>query len=186
MGTNLFAVDERGAVLSSCARYRYHLWRCWAAPGEDLRPMGFVMLNPSTADASIDDPTIRRCTAFARREGCNALNVANLFAWRSTAPAELRDVDDPVGPENHRWLESLLDVHSVIGTPLVAAWGVSGPKVLTARESLRFVDRARARGVALSCFGATAIGWPRHPLYVRGAAPLVEFPRMAIAKAVGR
>lgn len=137
--------------------------------------MGFVMLNPSTADAELDDHTIRCCVKFAKREGCTAINVMNLFAWRATDPSELRLVADPVGPDNHRQLECLLDVHSVLSTPLVVAWGASGPKIPTSREAIRLVDRARARGVQLWCLGTTAIGWPRHPSRLPDAQPLLRF-----------
>jgi hypothetical protein len=80
----LFAVAdgvERSARLSECGTWRYYLARHWAPKGEAL---AFVMLNPSTADATVDDPTIRRCIGFARRDGYAGLVVVNLFALRST------------------------------------------------------------------------------------------------------
>lgn len=175
MTTDLFGVERQGAAVSDCGRYRYHLWRAWGTPGED-RPMGFVMLNPSTADASVDDPTIRRCVGFAKREGCTAINVVNLFAWRATDPGVLSDVVDPVGPGNHNQLEQMLDVHQILDVPLVVAWGASGPSVsLMAREGGRLLGRALFRRVPLWCLGRTKHGHPRHPLYVRGDQPLIPF-----------
>ena len=84
------------AVISDCGKYRYRLTRKWGYG----RPCGFIMLNPSTADALHDDPTIRRCVGFAKAWGCGALIVVNLFAVRATSPREMMRADDPVGPEN--------------------------------------------------------------------------------------
>jgi hypothetical protein len=86
----------RNAVTSECGKYRYLLTR---QVGFGDRTAAFIMLNPSTADAVNDDPTIRRCIGLARRWGCGRLVVANLFAIRATDPAEVRKASDPVGPE---------------------------------------------------------------------------------------
>ena len=76
MSRQLFQNADRGATISTDGRYRYDLWRQWE-PGPRL---GFIMCNPSTADADLDDPTIRRCVGFARREGFAGITVRNLFA----------------------------------------------------------------------------------------------------------
>ncbi|TMF61888.1 MAG: DUF1643 domain-containing protein, partial [Chloroflexi bacterium] len=69
----------RGATFSADRRYRYRLWRRW----DGARPVvAFVMLNPSTADARRDDPTIRRCIGFAKSWGFGGVEVVNLFAYR--------------------------------------------------------------------------------------------------------
>lgn len=82
---------ERGAVLSSDGRYRYSLYRRW----DRTLPMAcFVMLNPSIADADVDDPTIRKCMGFATRWGAGGIRVVNLYPWRATKPRDL-----PAGPE---------------------------------------------------------------------------------------
>jgi hypothetical protein len=86
---------ERAAVLSECGRYRYVLTRTW---DHDLAACAFIGLNPSTADAHEDDPTIRRCIRFARDWGHGGLIMLNLFAWRSTDPRGLLDAIFPVGP----------------------------------------------------------------------------------------
>src|SRR3954454_15761859 len=93
---------EQNAVISACGRYRYLLSR---QVGPGLRTATFIMLNPSTADATNDDPTIRRCIGFARQWGCGRLAVLNLFAVRATDPAEMKRADDPVGPENRDWFD---------------------------------------------------------------------------------
>src|SRR4051812_26865304 len=96
---------EQNAVISACGRYRYLLTR-QVGPGP--RAATFIMLNPSTADATKDDPTIRRCIGFARQWGCGRLSVLNLFAFRATDPAAMKRADDPVGPENKDWFERIL------------------------------------------------------------------------------
>jgi hypothetical protein len=157
---------NRAAVLSDDGRYRYHLSRWWESRGP---VMNFLMLNPSTADADVDDPTIRRCISFARREGCFAVNVANLFALRATDPAVMASDPGRVGPENDQWLERYLDVAQVDGCFLVAAWG--SHKIARDRAAI-VAERARLRGVIVHCLGKTADGSPRHPLYVKGDQPL--------------
>lgn len=151
------------AVISPCGRYRYTLTRRW---GEGA-PLLFVMLNPSTADASVDDPTIRRCLGFARREGFQALEVVNLFAFRATDPAELVTAVCPIGPDNTR---HLIEARRRAGL-VVAAWGAFVPRAYRDRPQ----DVINVLACGLLCLGMTAKGEPRHPLFVRGDAPLVPF-----------
>ena len=97
---------KKGATISECGLYRYSLTRVW----DDVLPMCiFVMLNPSTADADIDDPTIRRCINFAKREGCGSLMVVNLFAYRATSPADMKAAVDPIGSGNPTTLEETFE-----------------------------------------------------------------------------
>jgi hypothetical protein len=155
-----------GAVLSPCGTYRYTLDRVWDA---SLPTALFIMLNPSTADASVDDPTIRRCISFAKREGCGALTVVNLFALRSTNPDALTTHPDPVGPDNDTHIALALGKQPEVA---IAAWGAHP------------FTRARAEAVAallapvwqVNCLGTTKSGDPRHPLYVRGDQPLQPWP----------
>jgi hypothetical protein len=154
------------AVISDCGRYRYSLMRRWA----EGHPLRFVMLNPSTADATLDDPTIRRCMGFARREGFAALIVLNLYAYRATDPKALLTCADRVGPLNDGILKAHLFSASCGATPVVAAWGVNAkPDRVTA------VLRSRPN-VDWRCLGTTKDGHPRHPLYVPGDQPLAPFP----------
>lgn len=149
------------AVLSPDGAYRYVLHRRWDAAGP---VMAWVGLNPSTADASADDATIRRMSAFARREGCGGICVLNLYALRSPDPAALARHPDPVGPDNDSWLRGLAP-----DGPVIAAWGAhaaAGARWPAVTELLA------AAGITLSCLGTTADGSPRHPLYVRADAPL--------------
>lgn len=135
--------------------YRYHLWRRWDAAASLL----FVMLNPSTADAARDDPTIRRCVGFARAWGFGAVEVVNLFAWRATDPRELRRARDPVGPDNDRAILAAAARNQAI----IAAWGNHGALGERDRQVAALLAPFGAR-----CLGArTSGGAPRHPLYVR-------------------
>src|SRR5690348_16099160 len=108
---------KRDAVISDCGRYRYSLSR-WGWDERSGRCV-FIMLNPSTADASVDDPTIRRCINFAQGWGYGMLEVVNLFAWRATFPKELALAPDPVGPHNGEYLTRAI----TIGDITVCAWG---------------------------------------------------------------
>src|SRR4051794_12691770 len=121
MMTPLTLPLEQNAVISICGRYRYLLTR-QVGPGQ--RTATFIMLNPSTADASNDDPTIRRCIGFARQWGCGRLAVLNLFAFRATDPADLKRAEEPVGPENRAWFERTL--RDAGDGPVICGWGVHG------------------------------------------------------------
>ncbi|HXT81423.1 MAG TPA: DUF1643 domain-containing protein [Acetobacteraceae bacterium] len=153
---------RKHAVISSDGRYRYRLDRYWGT-----RPrLGFVMLNPSTADAELDDPTIRRCMGFARREGAGGIIVCNVYAYRATKPAELWGQRDPHGPENDAHLLELGRWAASVNSPIVCAWGALG------NNTNRHTALLMQTGAQLVCLGKTKDGHPRHPLYVRGDQPL--------------
>lgn len=137
-----------GATFSTDRRYRYRLWRRW----DRSRPVvAFVMLNPSTADARNDDPTIRRCVGFARSWGYGGIEVVNVFAYRASDPRALRAVDDPAGAENGRHIRRAVGRADLV----VLAWGAQA-----SGSGLLSLPRAR-------CLGLTRSGQPRHPLYLR-------------------
>jgi len=144
--------------------YRYTLTRAWTSATR----MRFIMLNPSTADQTVDDPTIRRCVGFAKREGFGGIEVVNLFALRATDPAVLRAHPDPVGPDNDHAICRVLQETDFV----VAAWGAHPYAMPRAREVLRIVREVR---VIPMCFGVTKGRSPRHPLYVKGDQPLTEY-----------
>lgn len=151
------------AEISDCGRFRYALTRRWSDGPTAL----FIMLNPSTADAAADDPTIRRCISFAKREGCGGLRVENLFAFRATDPDEMfRHAHTAVGAADRYIVEA---IGSDDG-PIIAAWGADR----RAEERARYVTNYLIEGGArLMCLGKTKSGAPRHPLYVKGDAPLI-------------
>ena len=142
---------ETGAELSACRTYRYALWRRWS----DAPFILFIMLNPSSADASQDDPTIRRCISFARQWGYGGITVANLFALRSPYPSGLRAANDPIGPENDKWLRKLAGQSGA----MVGAWGNHG-------TYLQRGEAVAAMFPNMQCLGITKLCQPRHPLYV--------------------
>lgn len=154
------------ALISSCGTYRYTLHRHIPCMLRWLRPCLFVMLNPSRADATIDDPTIKRCIGFAKAWSCTSLTVVNLFALRATDPEALAAHADPVGPENDRYVREQLEAHR-LGV-VVAAWGSHAFARTRAREFCASVT-------GLQCLGITKDGSPRHPLYVRSDQPLQPY-----------
>lgn len=143
------------ATFSPDRVFRYDLWRRWiGGTGYAM----FVGLNPSTADEVQDDPTVRRCIAFAKSWGYAALCMTNAFAFRATDPADMMAAADPVGPENDHFLLARAKDAGVV----VAAWGNTG--VFLGR------DRAvRALLPGLSCLRLTGQGQPWHPLYLPGS-----------------
>lgn len=144
---------NQGAILSECKNYRYILWRTW---NRSLEKVFFIGLNPSTADAIQDDPTLRRCIGFARSWGFGGLWLGNLFSWRSKSPNDLKHVVDPIGPVTDDWLGQTHGMAKIS----IAMWGNYG--CLGQRGDIihrRFLD--------LYCFGLTQLGQPRHALYLK-------------------
>lgn len=155
---------ESTADLSEDGLYRYELTRRWS-PGMLLR---WVMLNPSTADALVDDPTIRRCCGFAKAWNFAGIVVHNLYALRATDPKALRSHPDPVGPENNRYL-SQSPMHYSDG--VICAWGANA-EVERERAVVRMFADSRTE---LYCLGTTKAGRPKHPLYLPATARAVPF-----------
>ncbi len=154
---------QRSAHFSACGRYRYALWRTWDVGG---LTMLFIGLNPSTADAIEDDPTIRRCIRFADDRGYGRLAMANLFAYRASKPAVLMRALSPIGRANNRWLLRLATASDVC----VAGWGNGGKHLGRDGDVIALLGD-------LMCLGHTMAGAPRHPLYVRADTklrPLIE------------
>ncbi len=159
------------AVISPCGTYRYVLTRKIPSVLRWVKPALFIMLNPSTADAVQDDPTIRRCISFAEREGCTQLRVVNLFALRATDPRELATHEDPIGPENDSFLRSEILVSNAVGGLIVAAWGANK---FAKDRACSVVDNFHQ--LPLMCLGNTKDGSPRHPLYVKSDQSLLFLP----------
>ena len=164
--------EFRSARVSPCGKYRYDLVRTW----DETLPLAlWIMLNPSTADAAQDDPTIRRCRAFSRREGAGGMVVVNLFAHRATKPDRLLAAEDPVGPRNEESIALWLAYPEV--TIAVAAWGQWRDAQRLPPRCPNVADLAREAGRELRCLGRTKEhGSPRHPLYVRADQALEVYP----------
>lgn len=166
--------ESSSAVLSADGLYRYELRRRYAITDTSGPTVLWVMLNPSTADAGVDDPTVRKVGGFSMLMGSAAVRVvvANLFAWRATYPTDLRNAikrgADAVGPETDARLRSLAEEASLI----VCAWGdhpystlrkYGGPERASAVLDL-LVDVKRTNLDSLLCLGKSTKGAPRHPL----------------------
>lgn len=159
------------ADLSRCGTYRYSLRRWWGANPDTFVVIG---LNPSTADARDDDPTIRRCVDFASVAGCGGLIVLNAYAYRATDPAALKTRNDIVGPDND-WFIAATIAHIDIKL-VVCAWtdAVADDRAREVLAIMRDFDHEP------HVFGLTKAGAPRHPLYLPRSAcprPWTEAPR---------
>lgn len=150
----------RRASISHCKAYRYSLVREWSRHGQ----LVIIGLNPSTADHRCDDPTVRRCIRFAKSWGFGKLVLVNLFAYRSTDPAVLTLVDDPVGPRNDQSIRQAVHAADLV----VVAWGNRGDLLNRHLDILSWLP-------APHCLGTTKSGFPRHPLYLRRDTKPVPF-----------
>lgn len=148
------------AVLSPCRTWRYLLRRTWDELTPEPRRALFVMLNPSTADETQDDPTIRRCIGFAKRWGFGGVEIVNIFAYRSTDPRALKSLSraTAVGPRNDGFLYDAAD--RARHTRIVAAWGNHGD--LFSRDAS---VRTLLSDFSVECFRLTGKSQPEHPLY---------------------
>jgi hypothetical protein len=146
----------RGATFSDCGTYRYSLTRRWGAGA----PLVFCMLNPSTANAEHDDPTIRKCLGFAERWHYKALEVVNLFAYRSTSPHVLPTIEDPFGPQNAEAIAAATRRTDRV----ICGWGAHGTLHGADALVLKWLNFARP-GVTWA-LNINKNGTPQHPLYV--------------------
>lgn len=185
----------RGAALfSEDGRYRYRLDRAGLGGGYPLRPVNMILLNPSTADAERDDPTIRRCMGFARSWGYDRLIITNLFAYRATNPSWLRRSEAPVGelvpppfahdravPVDRRGAPPYVCERNDLeimraareAELVVVAWGAYAAASVRAPHVAAMLVEA---GIEPMAFGVTNEGHPRHPLYLRRETALRRWP----------
>lgn len=155
---------KKSAVISACQKYRYRLDRQW---DPHMPKLAFLMLNPSTADADLDDPTIRRCISFAKDWGYGGIVVGNLFAMRATNPKELRiPGQDPIGCDNDRHLMEIVRECQLV----VCAWGVNGLMGGRDRQVLSLLHE-----YPLYALKVTQTGHPSHPLYLKKELKPIEW-----------
>lgn len=154
----------RSATLSPCGLFRYRLGRRWAEGATLL----FVMLNPSTANAAIDDPTIRRCIGFAQAEDFGAIEVVNLFAYRTPDPKALKAAGFPVGPDN----DAAIMAAVLNANTICLAWGAHGAGLGRTGEVLALLKQAHR---APWCLERTRSGQPAHPLMLLSSCRLQPF-----------
>ncbi|KAF3766156.1 DUF1643-domain-containing protein [Cryphonectria parasitica EP155] len=171
----------KDAYVSPCQKYRWWLTRIWDPA---LATLAFVMLNPSTADAQADDPTTRRCIAFARRDGFGGICIFNLWGLRATSPVDLKKrlAATTMDGKDDSLTEFLLAdywLRYAAGrfTHVVCAWGnVPGTLRHQGVQRAACLCRGLTGGAGdLLCLGCTGSGQPRHPLYVRNEQPLLPY-----------
>jgi hypothetical protein len=144
---------ERSALFSTCGTFRYRLGRRW---GRGPR-IAFVLLNPSTADELVDDPTIRRCIGFAQRAGFGGLEIVNLYAYRATKPVDLRRAGYLVGPDNDAHIAAAM----AVSRKVVLAWGGQARDMERQAAIFRLLREAHRLPY---CLRVTGDGFPEHPL----------------------
>ena len=153
------------AIISDCGLYRYRLERHGLSGSGAV---AWIMVNPSTADASQDDATIRSCVRLASGLGYGSIEVVNVFAWRATKPDELLAASDPCGPRNEDIVKAAIRRCYIP----ICAWGAWPP----ADEASSYIRNAiRTERRAAFCFGKTKSGAPKHPLYVKSGTLLETY-----------
>ncbi|KNC92735.1 hypothetical protein GM30_15290 [Trabulsiella odontotermitis] len=157
----------KSAVFSECGQYRYVIARIW----DETKPYAlFIGLNPSYADAELDDPTSGRCISFAKQWGMGGIRIVNLFAYVHTNRFEMMKAADPVGADNDRYINEMVAGAGIV----VAAWGNEG-KYLQRSAAIRKLLPASTK-----CFQINATGEPGHPLYVHSKMELIPFAQHQI------
>ena len=157
-------IHNKGATFSKCGTYRYELWRIW---NDQLPKVLFIMLNPSTADANTDDPTIKRCIDFAYHWGFGGLYVGNLFAYRSTHPKDLLLTADAIGIKNDIYLKKMSQKSDIA----VCAWGNAKliRKIMSNKLVLKNIN------CPLYYIDLSKDGTPKHPLYLKRSLRLKKY-----------
>ena len=158
---SLFKNTFSDALFSKDRIYRYALWRTW---NRKLPKVLFIGLNPSTADEINNDPTIRRCINYAIDWGFGGYIMGNIFAFRSTDPQIIKNVQEPIGDQNDKWLIKLHKEASLT----IAAWGNHGQFMDRGKEVTKLIKN-------LKCLRVTKLGYPSHPLYLPKNLKPIEY-----------
>ena len=154
---------EKYALLSECQEYRYSLSRIW----DQTKPLiGFIGLNPSTADHIEDDRTILRCISFSKSWGFGGFIMMNLFAYRATKPSVMMQSIEPIGFENNNHLTTLKRKVEKV----VICWGDNGRHKSRSKQVLNLLNQDD-----LYCIAINQSGEPKHPLYIKGDAELMLY-----------
>lgn len=167
---------QRSAYLSECGVYRYNLVRVW---DRALATACFVMLNPSIADAHLDDPTVRKCIGFAHRFGCGSIEVVNLWPYRATHPRDLhaflraRGLHHPSDRVNDITIRGVAECAKQTGGVVVCGWGAHGRRY-TERQ-VQVMDILRDSGAPVRALNLLSDGTPQHPLMVPYSAVLKPY-----------
>lgn len=153
-----------GAIFSPCRAYRYQFWRVW----DESKPFtNFIGLNPSTADETKDDQTIRKCIKYSQTWGFGGYYMTNIFAFRATDPKVMKAHPAPIGPDNDHWLVETAKQAGLV----VAAWGNHAAHLGRHAAVVRLLPN-------LHCLRVTKQDMPEHPLYLPGTLQPVPWERM--------
>lgn len=155
---------QSGAIFSECMRYRYQLIRIW----DSSKPLAMcVGLNPSTANGTTDDPTIKKLRSILSHNGYGGFYMTNLYALISSVPEKLYQVPDPIGENDAHVREVAGKIQDVF-----LCWGSFKSLEVRIKSILKLVD-----GKPLKCFGKSTKGVPIHPaFYVRRGTPESQVP----------
>lgn len=152
-------------------QFRYLLSREWDT--RIPRRVCFVMLNPSTADGDQDDNTVRKCIAFARIHEFGALDIVNLYAFRTKSPDVLARHGYPVGPDNDKFIARAI-MHPGVAL-IIAAWGARARGSVRVPEVMQIIKDS---GKPVKAIKLLKDGTPSHPLMLAYKLPLVNLPSM--------
>ena len=176
MTTHVF--DFMDAKFSTDGLYRYRLDRGW--PG-GIGRIVWILCNPSKANETKNDPTLRKVIFYSQLWGFNALTVVNMFAWCATKPqhliAQAKAGVDVVGPENDGEIRAALED----AQELVLGWGALQLRKLVAERTKRILSAVREAGLSPMHLGLNDDGTPKHPLYLANNTPREPFPMPALA-----
>jgi len=150
--------ERRTAVFSPCRKWRYHLKQVW----DDTKPnLLWMMLNPSTADETQNDPTVERCEQRARQWGYGGVEVYNIFAYRATDPSDMKAQAEPIGPDNDKWAAEFAKQSQ--HTLAILGWGEHGKHRDRGAEVLKIIQSHQGQVQVLK---VNKSGHPKHPLYI--------------------
>ncbi len=162
-------IQQSVAHFSDCEQYRYWLRRDWDA---NLPAIGFLMLNPSTADEVANDPTIERCQRRAIAMGYGSMIIVNLFPFRLTDSTLLHTVGDLLGDSKEA--DDCI-VRAVQASDMtVCGWGKHALAAPRARHVLSLLKTAGLQH-KVKCLQLNKDGSPQHPLYIAYAQPPQPF-----------
>lgn len=156
---------KKDAYIDKTGRYRYWLMRQWGQNSKNF--VNFILLNPSKADARLDDPTVRRCTCFAKNLGFDGMYVTNLFAFRTKDPQELKKQLEPMGKENDKYIREKAKISRLV----VIAWSNHGSFMNRDKEVIAILSQEKS----IYCFGINKSGQPTHPSRLKGDTKLIKF-----------
>jgi hypothetical protein len=155
----------KDAFIDETGKYRYWLFRRTSNKPKNL--VNFILLNPSTADAEYDDPTVKSCKRLASSNGYYGFYITNLFAYRATNPNDLLNTADPIGLENDKYIKKYAKKCNIV----VVAWGNKGTLHGRSQDLLENLKKI----TELYCLDINKSGEPKHPLYIKKDTKFIKY-----------